>query len=109
MWAIGIRLYGVKLPWVQIAKITSISIVAALTARFLADRLPPLWAILAGGSAAVAVLLVLFYLMRVLEPEDQARFGVLSGMLPKAVGRPVDKIVSILIRPQLANVSPSNV
>jgi O-antigen/teichoic acid export membrane protein len=109
MWAVGIRLYGVKLPWTQIAKITAISIVAGLTSHFIADRLSPLWAVLAGGSAAVIVLLVLFYIMRVLEPEDGARFSVLTGMLPRRIGRPVEKIVSILIRPQLTEATPSNV
>ena len=103
MWAIGIRLYGVRLPWAQVAKITFSSIIASLTAHCIAVQLPPLWAILCGGSASLIVLLGLFYLMRVLEPEDRTRFGVLTGMLPKSIARPANKALSLLIRPDFAN------
>jgi len=109
MWAIGIHLYDVKLPWMQVAKITFISVLAALSAHFIAMRLSPLWAILLGGSASVVVLCGLFYLMRVLEPEDRARFSVLTGMLPKPIARPLDKMVSLLIRPGFVEVTSSNV
>jgi hypothetical protein len=54
-------------------------------------------------------LLVLFYLLRVLEPEDRARFNVLSGMLPKPIGRQVDKVIAILVRPEIGSATPSNV
>jgi O-antigen/teichoic acid export membrane protein len=109
MWAVGIYLYGIKLPWVQIVKITGVSIVAAVVARLVAAPLRPLWGIIAGGCASLVTLLVLFYLLRVLEPEDRARFNVLSGMLPKPIGRHVDKIISILVRPEIGSATPSNV
>lgn len=109
MWAIGIHLYGIKLPWMQVAKITFISVLAALTAYLLAMRLSPLWAVLLGGSTSVVVLCGLFYLMRVLEPEDRARFSVLTGMLPKPIAGTLDKIVSLLIRPGFVEVTSSNV
>jgi hypothetical protein len=54
-------------------------------------------------------LLILFYMFRVLEPEDRARLVVLSGMLPKRIAAPVDKIISILVRSELASPTPSNV
>jgi hypothetical protein len=47
--------------------------------------------------------------MRVLEPEDRARFSVLTGMLPKPIARSLDKIVSLLIRPGFVEVTSSNV
>jgi O-antigen/teichoic acid export membrane protein len=109
MWAIGIRLYGIQLPWAQIAKITAISIVAALTAHFVAAPLSPLLAVLAGGSASVIVLLALFYATRVLEPQDRSRLNVLAGMLPGPLGRPAEKLVSLLIRPEIRAAAPSNV
>ena len=109
MWAVGIHLYNVKLPWLQVGKIILTSILAALTAHYIAKQLPPLWALLCGGSASLVVLCGLFYLMRVLEPEDRARFSILTGMLPKSVARPMDKMVSLLIRPELSDVTPSNV
>jgi O-antigen/teichoic acid export membrane protein len=102
MWGIGIHLYKVKLPWLLVAKITFISVLAALTAHYIAVRLVPLWAILLGGSASLVVLFGLFYLMRVLEPEDEYRFKTLTGALPKAIGRPVDTFLSLLIRPGFA-------
>lgn len=109
MWAIGIHLYDVKLPWVQVTKTTVISIVAALAAHFIAAPLRPLWGILLGGGAACAIVLILLYAFRVLEPEDRARFDVLTGMLPKAIAQPTEKLVGILIRPELASATPSNV
>ena len=109
MWAIAIYLYGVKLPWPLIGKIIVASIAASLTAHYIAAFFGPLWAILCGGTASLMVLFALFYLMRVLEQEDQARFRVLIGMLPKRMAGPADKMLSILIRPELADGTPSNV
>jgi hypothetical protein len=109
MWVVGIRLYGIKLPWVQIGKITAVSIAAAIVARLVGAPLRPVWAIVMGGSASLVTLLVLFYLLRVLEPEDRARFSVLSGMLPKAMRPPVDRIIYILVRPEVGSATPSNV
>jgi len=102
MWAVGIHLYHVKLPWMQVAKITLISVLAALTAHYTALRFAPLWAVLWGGSASLIVLFGLFYLMRVLEPEDCARFKMLTGAFPEQVAGPVNAFFSLLIRPTLA-------
>jgi O-antigen/teichoic acid export membrane protein len=109
MWAIGIHLYKVKLPWLQVSKITFISVIASLTAHYIAAQLPPLWAILCGGSASLIVLYGLIYLMRVLEPEDRDRFSILTGMLPKPIAGPLDKVLLQLIRPDFADAAPSKV
>jgi len=93
MWFIAIRLYNVKLPWMQIAKIVFVGSLAALTAHFIAVQLPPLWAILCGGSAALTVLFVLFYLLRILEPEDRSRFRILAGMLPGPIARRAESLL----------------
>jgi O-antigen/teichoic acid export membrane protein len=102
MWAIGIHLYNVKLPWVQLAKIVFSSLTASLAAHCVAVRLPALWGVLLGGSVSLIILLGLFYLLRVLEPEDRARFGVLTGMMPRVFADPADRIVSLLIRSEYA-------
>ena len=99
MWAVAIYLYKVKLPWMQVAKIAFISALASLTAHEIALRLAPLWGILLGGTASLAVLFGLFYLMRVLEPEDRDRFKLLTAMLPRPIAGPVDRLLSVLIRP----------
>jgi O-antigen/teichoic acid export membrane protein len=101
MWIMAIYLYKVKLPWMQVAKIAFISALASLTAYFIVKQLEPklLLAILCGGSAALIVLFGLFYLLRVLEPEDYTRFNTLTKMLPKPIGGPVDSLLSRLIRP----------
>jgi O-antigen/teichoic acid export membrane protein len=108
MWAVGIHLYSVKLPWSQVAKITLASTLAALSAHFIAMHLNPLGAILCGGTASLMVLLGLFYLMRVLEPQDRVRFRVLTGMLPKPISGPVDRMVSFLIRAEVSVAVPIN-
>jgi O-antigen/teichoic acid export membrane protein len=109
MWVIGIRMYRIKMPWAQTAKITAASLVASAVAYFASVSFAPLLACVIGGTGALVTLLILFYLFRVLEPEDRARLVVLSGMLPKRIGAPVDKIISILVRSELASPTPSNV
>jgi O-antigen/teichoic acid export membrane protein len=98
MWAVAIRLFKVKLPWLQITKIAFISALASLTARAIDLRFSPLWGILLGGTGSLIVLFGLFKLMRVLEPEDCDRFKILSGMLPKPIAQQVNLVFSFLIR-----------
>jgi O-antigen/teichoic acid export membrane protein len=102
MWAIGIHHYHVKLPWMQVAKITFISVAASLSAHYTAIHFKPLWAVLLGGSASLVVLFGLFYLMRVLEPEDHSRFKVITGIMPKRISAIADKFLTLLIRPGVA-------
>ncbi len=109
MWAICIHLYKVQLPWMQVAKVAFISVLASLTAHSIALHLAPVWAILLGGSASLAVLFGLFYLLRVLEPEDRDRFRILTGMLPTSMAGPVDKFLALLIRPQLEPITTTDV
>ena len=109
MWAVGIHLYQVNLPWLQVAKITFISVLAALMAHLIASHLAPLWGLLCGGSASLIVLFGLFYLMRVLEPEDRDRFRVLTGMMPKAIAGPANRIVTLLIHPDFADATSTRV
>jgi len=96
MWAAGIYLYKVRLPWLLLAKIIFASALAALTAHYISARLPLLWGILLGGSASLVVLLVLFYLMHVLEPEDRARFGTLTRMLPEAMATSANFVLDLV-------------
>jgi hypothetical protein len=100
----------VKLPWLLVAKIAFISVLAALTAHYVAVQFAtPLWAILCGGSAALIVLFGLYYLMRVLEPEDRDRFEILTGMLPKPLAGPAHKILLLITRPEPDGVTPTSV
>ncbi len=104
MWVIGIHLYKVKLPWLLVAKVGFIGTLAALAAHYVAVQFAtPLWAILCGGSASLIVLFGLFYLMRVLEPEDHDRFRTLTRMLPKPLAGPAYEILSLLARPKSAD------
>jgi O-antigen/teichoic acid export membrane protein len=105
MWVAASRLYKMKLPWIQVAKIVFISILASLTAHFVAVRMTPLWAIPCGGIASLLVLFGLFYLMRVLEPEDRNRFQTLTGMLPRPIAKPANAILLLLIRPADARLA----
>ena len=98
MWAVGMRLYRVKLPWVLAVKVAFISAAAACFAHFIAAQMRPLPGLLLGGTVAVLVVLFLLYLLRVLEPEDRSRFAILIGMLPKPMAKPCDKLLSLLVR-----------
>jgi O-antigen/teichoic acid export membrane protein len=108
MWAVAIHLYKVKLPWLQVAKIVFCSVLAALTAHYIAmltehhiaGHLAPLWAILFGGCASLIVLFGLFYWMRVLEPEDHDRLNILVKMLPKQISTSAGSLLDAMIRPE---------
>lgn len=104
LWAIGIQLYKVKLPWVLVAKVLFISVLASLTAHFVAAQLAPVWGVLAGGLASVVVLFGLFYAMRVLEPQDYTRFSSLTRMLPGPLSGTANKLLLVLVRPESGNV-----
>lgn len=107
MWAIAIRLFKVKLPWRQLAKVSLASLLAALAAHYVAIQFAPFWGIVCGGIVSLVVLLGLFYSLRVLEAKDGARFRILSGMLPKRMAGPADRVLSLLVRPELASAVPS--
>ena len=102
MWAVGIYLYKVKLPWVLVTKVAFISLLASLTAHYIALSLTPVWGILLGGTSSLIVLFGLFYLMRVLEPEDGVRLNTLTGILPKRFSGPANMLLMWLVRPAIA-------
>lgn len=104
LWVVGIHFFKVKLPWKLIAKVTFISLVASLTAHFVAGMFPPIWGILLGACAALIVLCGLFYLMRVLEPEDRDRLKILNGMLPKPIVGPAEAFLSLMAGPNPSGV-----
>jgi len=97
MWAVGIRLLHVKLPWVLTAKIASASIIAALCAHVVVMHVPPILGLLFGGITSLLVLLLLTYAMRILEPQDRDRFLILTRMLPSILAVPAGRSLSILI------------
>jgi O-antigen/teichoic acid export membrane protein len=101
IWAVGVHLYKVRLPWLFVAKVALSSVVASLTAHYFAMQLTPLWAMVCGGSASLIVLFLLFYVFRVLEPEDRLRLNILARMLPKPIPGLVDKVLSVLTRGEL--------
>jgi O-antigen/teichoic acid export membrane protein len=106
MWGIAIRIYKVKLPWMQHFKVVFCSVLAALAAHYVAVQFAtPLWAILFGGAASLVVLFGLFYLARVLEPEDYSRLRILSGMAPGYVVRPMKKFLALMTRPPEGSTS----
>jgi len=106
MWISCIHLFKVKLPWWLVAKVAFVSILASLTAHYIAVRFAPLWGILLGGSASLAVLFGLFYLMRVLEPQDHYRFKTLAGMLPRPLASVANTVLSLLIHPEAEGIFP---
>jgi len=104
LWAADIYLYKVKLPWRLIAKVASISILASLAAHFVGIWMTPLWALVCGACVALVVLVVLFYFLRVLEPQDLDRFTLLSSMLPKPIAKPANAVLSWMVRPAIGGV-----
>jgi O-antigen/teichoic acid export membrane protein len=104
MWTIAVQKFGIKLPWRLTAKVVAISAAAALAAHFVSGLLSPLWGILLGGSTALAVLVIMTYLLRILEPQDHVRFAQLSGALPRPLSAFMDKVLALLIRGERAPI-----
>jgi O-antigen/teichoic acid export membrane protein len=102
MWTIGARKFGIKLPWKLTAKVVVMSTAAALAAHFVTGFLSPLWGIVLGGCTALAVLVTLTYLLRILEPQDQARLSQLTGALPRQLGAFAERFLALLIRAERA-------
>jgi len=98
MWTVAVRKFGIRLPWMLTIKVAVISTAAALAAHFVTRLLSPLWGILLGGCAALVVLVLLTRLLRILEPQDQARFAELSAALPGPLGTFADRTLALLIR-----------
>jgi len=98
MWAAAIYLYGVKLPWVLVAKIVLISAFASLTAHLIAIRLTPLPGILCGGTASLVVLFALVRFTRILEPVDEQRLDSVAQLLPRSFSKPASTFIAFLIR-----------
>jgi hypothetical protein len=44
------------------------------------------------------VLLAGFYLLRVLEPQDRDRLGLVIRMLPQRIAHPMNRVLTILVR-----------
>lgn len=102
MWGFGIYLYKVKLPWALVAKVTFVSLLAALTAHYVAISLHPVLGVVLGLTAALIILFGLFYAMRVLEPEDGIRLNTITGILPKRISGPANRLLMWLVRPAYA-------
>jgi O-antigen/teichoic acid export membrane protein len=109
MWAVGVHLFKVRLPWLLIAKVTVSSTLASLAAHFIAACFAPLWAVLWGGTGSLIVLFGMFYLLRVFEPEDRDRFGLLAEMLPRPMAGLANSALSLLVRAQSTSIVPTDV
>jgi len=109
MWAVSLKLYKVRLPWLFVGKIALISALASLSAHYVAIRFAPLWGLVLGSVASIVVFFILFYLFRVLESEDRSRLELLARMLPGPFLKPATKMLSILIPAAQPDANPANV
>jgi O-antigen/teichoic acid export membrane protein len=109
MWAVSMKLYKVRLPWLFVSKVALVSTVASLAAHYVALQLTPRLGLVFGGLTSMIVFFVLFYLFRVLEPEDRSRFESLTRMLPGVLGRLASRVLSIMIPAAQTDVNPANV
>jgi O-antigen/teichoic acid export membrane protein len=113
LWGIAIGMFKIKLPWLMTAKVALISIAAGLAGHFCVQRLAPFravmtggilanialfWAVMASGTVSLTVLLVFFYLFRILQEEDRDRLNKVASMLPGPFPALARAIVSVLIR-----------
>lgn len=98
LWVLGIRKYGIKLPWVFLGKISMISAAAALAAYGVVAHTSPLVGLLLGGSVAVAMFIVLASLLRIFEEQDLARLKIIVDACPTMLAAPVNLTYSWMSR-----------
>ena len=116
LWGIAIVMFKVKLPWLLTAKVALATGAAALASYYCAGSVAlnsratahpahsiQHWLIdapvvLAYGCVSFAVLLVLFYVFRILQEEDRDRLNQVASMLPGPLPTVAKAIVSVLIR-----------
>lgn len=98
LWTLGIRQYRVRLPWAFLARIATISAVAALCGGAVVWFSNPLVGLIGGGAVAVVVFLILAAWLRVFEQQDLARFKVLLDSCPASLAAPVNLTYSWLSR-----------
>jgi glycosyltransferase involved in cell wall biosynthesis/O-antigen/teichoic acid export membrane protein len=104
LWGVAIKVYKVKLPWRQLGKIVTASVLASMAAHFIAIRFAPLWGFLLGAAGALVVYLILFRLMGILEQEDEARLNVLIHMIPKPASGVAARLLAPFIRAGVSTV-----
>ena len=101
LWGIAIGMFKIKLPWLLTAKVAFVSVAAASIRPLSAPSCSPgadSVAVLVCGSVSIAVLLLLFYLFRILQEEDRERLNQVASMLPGPLPAVARTIVSVLIR-----------
>ncbi len=109
LWAIAIHLYKVRLPWRLIGKTILFSISSAVAVGLLVRRLPTIWGVLCGSACAVVMFATFLYATGVLEQQDRERFVLLTEKLPHPLARPVQLILSKLIRNEPSDANPVSV
>jgi O-antigen/teichoic acid export membrane protein len=116
LWAIAIRMFRIRLPWLLTGKVAIASVVAGLAGNLCATTLAPIFqatahvahafqswiinasVVLVSAGVSFAVLLILFYLFRVLQEEDRSRLNQVACMLPGPLPPMARGIVAALIR-----------
>lgn len=98
LWAMAIRQYHIKLPWVFLGKTTLVSALAAGAAyAVVAHTIPPV-GLAVGAVVAVTVFIALAAALRLFEEQDLARFKVIVDACPSALAAPVNLTYSWVSR-----------
>lgn len=108
MWIAAVRLHKVQLPWALVAKLVFASAAAACSVYFATRLLAPVLALLCGGCTALVVLFALFYLLRIIEPQDHDRLKVIVGMLPRPLAAPADRLLRLLIHSEVRRLAATD-
>lgn len=98
MWLIGIRAYGIRLPWTFFAKLTALSAGSAGLAYLAAFRLPALPGVLLGGVVSIVSFVALAAVFRLLEQEDISRVRGVIAMAPQRFAGPLERVLLVMGR-----------
>ena len=98
LWAIGMRAYGIRLPWAFLGKVTGSSLLAAAGTYGLIYRLAAPVGLAVGSLTSAVLFLGLAWLLRLFEPEDLQRVKVLVDLCPDAIASPATKTYAWLSR-----------
>ncbi len=103
LWTLGIRRYGIRLPWRFLGKVSAISAIAAIAAYAVVVHSTAIVGLLIGSSVAVVTFVVLASLFRIFEEQDLVRLKVIVDACPTMLAAPVNLTYSWMSR----RVSPA--
>jgi O-antigen/teichoic acid export membrane protein len=102
IWSIVVAAFQARLPLGRLGRTTVAALAMYLAVRALSAAVPPVVAVALGPPLGIAIVMVLFRLLRCLEPGDRATLLAIQRRLPSALRRGYGALIDLMF-PAAAN------